>query len=62
MGAGERAAVGGAAGSPVDTMQGLLLFKLSPPTPGPPVARPHLVRRLVGNAATPLTLVCAPVG
>jgi LuxR family maltose regulon positive regulatory protein len=62
MGAGVRADVVRDAGSLVDSTQGLLLVKLAPPQTSPPVARPHLVRRLVDNAATPLTLVCAPVG
>src|SRR3712207_2234743 len=62
MGAGVRGDVAGDVASPVDTMHGLLLVKLAPPDPRPPVARPHLVRRLVDNATTPLTLGCAPVG
>src|SRR3712207_5619625 len=62
MGAGARADVVADGDSPVDPTQVLLLVKLVPPATSPPVPRPHLVRRLVNNAATPLTLVCAPVG
>lgn len=40
----------------------LLTVKFAPPATAPSIERRHLVERLLGNAATSLTLLSAPVG